>query len=194
MTQSIAPGRGNARTRRIWLALPLAIFTALAGLFWYALHGGDPSLLPSAMIGKNVPDFTLPALDGLTADGAAGGEPFEGGQGELGHLLADHGRGQKRGIAGMQRVPEQAGKRGENDERKREPDAPRARLFGRDRLRHERAFLAGFAAGFRFGSGEAAAERRRTPRASSSRSTRRCLRSSSTMKNARAAMATKVAA
>src|SRR5581483_7336939 len=71
MTQSIVPERGPARARRIWLALPLAIFTALAGLFWYALHSGDPSLLPSAMIGKNVPDFTLPALDGLTADGAA---------------------------------------------------------------------------------------------------------------------------
>jgi cytochrome c biogenesis protein CcmG/thiol:disulfide interchange protein DsbE len=71
MTQSIAPERGTARGRRMWLALPLIIFAALAGLFWYALHGGDPSLLPSAMIGKNVPDFTLPALDGLTADGAA---------------------------------------------------------------------------------------------------------------------------
>ncbi len=66
MTQSIA----QARTRRIWLALPLIIFAALAGLFWYALYGGDPSLLPSAMIGKKVPEFTLPALEGLTADGA----------------------------------------------------------------------------------------------------------------------------
>ncbi|HZP07754.1 DsbE family thiol:disulfide interchange protein [Methyloceanibacter sp.] len=68
MTQSIAPEQ--ARTRRIWLALPLIIFAALAGMFWYALHGGDPSLLPSAMIGKKVPEFTLPALEGLTADGA----------------------------------------------------------------------------------------------------------------------------
>ncbi len=71
MTQSIAPGRGNARTRRIWLALPLIVFAALAGLFWYALHTGDPSLLPSAMIGKKVPEFALPALEGLTAGGAA---------------------------------------------------------------------------------------------------------------------------
>ncbi len=36
-----------------------------AGLFWYALQGGDPSLLPSPLIGKKVPEFTLPAVDGL---------------------------------------------------------------------------------------------------------------------------------
>ncbi len=71
MTQSIAPERGPARARRIWLALPLIIFAALAGLFWYALHTGDPSLLPSAMIGKTVPEFALPPIADLTADGAA---------------------------------------------------------------------------------------------------------------------------
>ena len=54
--------------RRLGLALPLLIFAALAGLFWFALQGGDPSRLPSAMIGKPVPDFTLPPLDGLTTD------------------------------------------------------------------------------------------------------------------------------
>ena len=32
-----------------------SIFAGLAGLFWFALHGGDPSLLPSALIGKTVP-------------------------------------------------------------------------------------------------------------------------------------------
>ena len=36
-----------------------------AGLFWFALHGGDPSRLPSALVGKEVPDFTLPPVDGL---------------------------------------------------------------------------------------------------------------------------------
>ncbi len=59
----------GARARRLGLALPLVIFAALAGLFWYALHGGDPSRLPSALIGKPVPAFTLPPLEGLTADG-----------------------------------------------------------------------------------------------------------------------------
>ena len=55
--------------RRFGLALPLLIFAILAGLFWYALHAGDPSLLPSPLIGKPVPDFTLPPIDGLSADG-----------------------------------------------------------------------------------------------------------------------------
>jgi cytochrome c biogenesis protein CcmG/thiol:disulfide interchange protein DsbE len=51
--------------RRFGPALPLLIFASLAGLFWYALHGGDPSRLPSALVGKEVPDFTLPPVDGL---------------------------------------------------------------------------------------------------------------------------------
>jgi cytochrome c biogenesis protein CcmG/thiol:disulfide interchange protein DsbE len=60
--------------RRFGLALPLLVFAVIAGLFWYALHAGDPSLLPSPLIGKTVPEFTLPPIDGLTADGA----PIEG--------------------------------------------------------------------------------------------------------------------
>jgi cytochrome c biogenesis protein CcmG/thiol:disulfide interchange protein DsbE len=55
--------------RRFGLALPLLVFAVLAGLFWYALHGGDPSRLPSALIGKPVPQFDLPPIDGLLADG-----------------------------------------------------------------------------------------------------------------------------
>jgi cytochrome c biogenesis protein CcmG/thiol:disulfide interchange protein DsbE len=55
--------------RRLSLALPLLIFAVLAGLFWYALHAGDPSLLPSPLIGKHVPEFTLPGIEGLSADG-----------------------------------------------------------------------------------------------------------------------------
>jgi cytochrome c biogenesis protein CcmG/thiol:disulfide interchange protein DsbE len=61
--------RDVARARRLGLALPLLFFAALAGLFWYALHGGDPSRLPSALLGKPVPVFTLPPLEGLVADG-----------------------------------------------------------------------------------------------------------------------------
>jgi cytochrome c biogenesis protein CcmG/thiol:disulfide interchange protein DsbE len=55
--------------RRLGPALPLLVFAVLAGLFWYALQGGDPSRLPSALIGKPVPDFALPPIDGLLADG-----------------------------------------------------------------------------------------------------------------------------
>jgi cytochrome c biogenesis protein CcmG, thiol:disulfide interchange protein DsbE len=57
--------------RRFGPALPLLIFAVLAGLFWYALQGGDPSRLPSALIGKPVPVFALPPIDGLLADGNA---------------------------------------------------------------------------------------------------------------------------
>jgi cytochrome c biogenesis protein CcmG/thiol:disulfide interchange protein DsbE len=55
--------------RRLGPALPLLIFAVLAGLFWYALQGGDPSRLPSALIGKKVPDFVLPPIASLSADG-----------------------------------------------------------------------------------------------------------------------------
>lgn len=55
------------RPLRWGVALPFVIFAALAGLFWYALHTGDPSRLPSALIGKPVPEFTLPPLEELKA-------------------------------------------------------------------------------------------------------------------------------
>jgi cytochrome c biogenesis protein CcmG/thiol:disulfide interchange protein DsbE len=55
--------------------LPFAIFAGLAGLFWFALHTGDPSRLPSALIGKPVPEFALPPLEGLKSDG---GEEVQG--------------------------------------------------------------------------------------------------------------------
>jgi cytochrome c biogenesis protein CcmG, thiol:disulfide interchange protein DsbE len=60
----------HASSRRFGLALPLLIFAVLAGLFWYALQSGDPSRLPSVLIGKPVPEFTLAPLEGLLADGA----------------------------------------------------------------------------------------------------------------------------
>jgi cytochrome c biogenesis protein CcmG/thiol:disulfide interchange protein DsbE len=60
------------RPRSRWgVILPLLIFAGLAGLFFYALQTGDPSRLPSALIGKPVPDFTLPPLEGLKGDDGA---------------------------------------------------------------------------------------------------------------------------
>jgi cytochrome c biogenesis protein CcmG, thiol:disulfide interchange protein DsbE len=57
--------------RRSWLmALPLIAFAALAALFWYRLGSGDPSSIPSALIGRPAPQTALPALQGLTTDGA----------------------------------------------------------------------------------------------------------------------------
>ena len=45
--------RGNAR---LWLVLvPAVVFGALAALFWAGLSG-EPSKIPSALIGKPVPE------------------------------------------------------------------------------------------------------------------------------------------
>ncbi len=61
----------DSRPRRRGMAyLPLVLFLALAGLFFVSLKSGDPSRLPSALIGKPAPVFSLPALEGF---GAAGG-------------------------------------------------------------------------------------------------------------------------
>jgi cytochrome c biogenesis protein CcmG/thiol:disulfide interchange protein DsbE len=49
--------------------LPLFIVAALVALFMVALQSGDPSRLPSALIGKPVPSFDLPAVEGLAEAG-----------------------------------------------------------------------------------------------------------------------------
>jgi cytochrome c biogenesis protein CcmG/thiol:disulfide interchange protein DsbE len=59
------------RRRRLVVALPLILFLALAALFLYRLGAGDPSRLPSALIGRPVPATDLPPVAGLVRDGAA---------------------------------------------------------------------------------------------------------------------------
>jgi len=66
-----SPARGRPRAL-IW---PLAIFMVLAALFAFALRAGDPSKLPSALIGKMAPPTELKPLEGLI-DGA--GRPVGG--------------------------------------------------------------------------------------------------------------------
>jgi len=56
--------------RRLVVLLPLLAFLALAALFFYRLGSGDPSKLPSALIGRPVPDTPLPPIAGLLRDGA----------------------------------------------------------------------------------------------------------------------------
>jgi cytochrome c biogenesis protein CcmG/thiol:disulfide interchange protein DsbE len=58
------------RTSRWLMALPLVAFAALAAVFWFRLGNGDPSRIPSALIGHPAPQTALPALDGLTNNGA----------------------------------------------------------------------------------------------------------------------------
>ncbi|WP_246520108.1 DsbE family thiol:disulfide interchange protein [Ancylobacter lacus] len=54
--------------------LPLLLFAALAALFYGRLFSGDPSRLPSALIGRAAPPLDLPPLAGLDA----GGQPVPG--------------------------------------------------------------------------------------------------------------------
>ena len=56
------------------MALPLLAFAALAALFWIQLGKGDPSHIPSALIGHPAPQTPLPPLAGL----ANGGTPVPG--------------------------------------------------------------------------------------------------------------------
>jgi cytochrome c biogenesis protein CcmG/thiol:disulfide interchange protein DsbE len=57
------------KSRRLIVALPLVVFLALAALFLYRLGAGDPSNLPSALIGRPVPNTTLPPVANLVRDG-----------------------------------------------------------------------------------------------------------------------------
>src|ERR1700730_7270281 len=58
------PEAGSARRPRL-IFVPLVLFAALAALFVIRLYSGDASLLPSALIGRQVPAFALPPVDGL---------------------------------------------------------------------------------------------------------------------------------
>jgi cytochrome c biogenesis protein CcmG/thiol:disulfide interchange protein DsbE len=59
-----------ARTSRSMMALPLVAFAVLAAIFWFRLGSGDPSRIPSALIGHPAPPTALPALEGLVNNGA----------------------------------------------------------------------------------------------------------------------------
>jgi cytochrome c biogenesis protein CcmG, thiol:disulfide interchange protein DsbE len=61
--------RGKGMGSRFVVALPLVVFLALVGLLFFRLGSGDPSRVPSALIGKPAPSLSLSALDGLTRDG-----------------------------------------------------------------------------------------------------------------------------
>ncbi|MFG1358952.1 DsbE family thiol:disulfide interchange protein [Xanthobacter pseudotagetidis] len=67
------PPIAKAPRRRVWIvALPLVLFLALAGLFLSRLEtGGDPSRVPSVLVGRKAPAMTLPPLVGLGKAGAS---------------------------------------------------------------------------------------------------------------------------
>ncbi|MBI5130801.1 MAG: DsbE family thiol:disulfide interchange protein [Rhodopseudomonas palustris] len=57
--------------RSLMVVLPLLVFSGLAALFWVRLGDRDISRIPSALIGREVPQTVLPPLDDLARDGAA---------------------------------------------------------------------------------------------------------------------------
>ena len=56
-------------SRRLIVLLPLIIFLALAALFFFRLGSGDPSRIPSALIGHPAPATDLPPVAGLLRAG-----------------------------------------------------------------------------------------------------------------------------
>ena len=66
MTQEHASPQPATSRLPLW---PLAIFALITLLFAFALRSGDPSRLPSALIGRPAPDVTLPPMAGLADKG-----------------------------------------------------------------------------------------------------------------------------
>ncbi len=59
--------------RRLFFFMPLAVFAVLAVYFALGL-GMDPKIIPSALIDKPVPKFTLPPIDGGAKQGFSDAE------------------------------------------------------------------------------------------------------------------------
>ena len=67
--RSQPPAEPAPRRGRLLMLLPLILFLGLAVLFWLRLGDGDPSRIPSALIGHPAPQTVLPPLEGLTSNG-----------------------------------------------------------------------------------------------------------------------------
>jgi len=67
--EGVPQAKSPNRSARLLVLLPLAGFLALAVLFFFRLGAGDPARIPSALLNKPVPDFSLPPI----VDGQGGG-------------------------------------------------------------------------------------------------------------------------
>jgi cytochrome c biogenesis protein CcmG/thiol:disulfide interchange protein DsbE len=61
----------NVTRRRLLVLVPLIVFLGLVSLFLIRLYAGDPSRIPSALIGHPAPQTDLPPVVGLDRNGAA---------------------------------------------------------------------------------------------------------------------------
>jgi cytochrome c biogenesis protein CcmG/thiol:disulfide interchange protein DsbE len=66
---------GQVRRSRGGYVLPLIVVAVMSAFFLAALRSGDPSRLPSALIGKPVPEFTLGPIEGQDAAGGGDARP-----------------------------------------------------------------------------------------------------------------------
>src|SRR5437868_12499550 len=71
MDKSVAGMNARAWRVRMLVLIPLLAFLGLAALFVLRLGAGDPSRIPSALIGHPAPRTELPPLPGLERDGKA---------------------------------------------------------------------------------------------------------------------------
>jgi cytochrome c biogenesis protein CcmG, thiol:disulfide interchange protein DsbE len=67
---ALAKESTNVGRRRLLVLTPLVIFLGLLLLFLIRLGSGDPSRIPSALIGHPAPQTDLPPLAGLDRNGA----------------------------------------------------------------------------------------------------------------------------
>jgi cytochrome c biogenesis protein CcmG/thiol:disulfide interchange protein DsbE len=70
MSEQVTSETTSPARRAFLMTLPLILFAGLAALFWFRLGTGDPSKIPSALIGRPAPQTTLPPLAGLLNEGA----------------------------------------------------------------------------------------------------------------------------
>jgi len=82
-----APAPG-ARRFSPFVLLPLAVFLGLVLLFSGRLFSGDPSKLPSALIGKPVPTFSLPPVEGMANQAGLGDADLRQGHVTLVNMFA----------------------------------------------------------------------------------------------------------
>jgi len=68
---AVAKESMNIGRRRVIVLAPLVVFLALVALFLIRLYSGDPSRIPSALIGHPAPQTDLPPVAGLERNGAA---------------------------------------------------------------------------------------------------------------------------
>jgi cytochrome c biogenesis protein CcmG, thiol:disulfide interchange protein DsbE len=64
-----AKDTGSTGRRRLLVLAPLVIFLGLVALFLIRLYSGDPSRIPSALIGQPAPSTNLPPVAGLDRNG-----------------------------------------------------------------------------------------------------------------------------